>query len=184
VSLVGLLGLADPAGGVALQTGPFAHRPEHARTAGGHDDQRRRVRRRLVRRRRGPWRLPRRRAGLERPQPPGAGRPRRLTAVRGPHPRLDRHGRPADQLPPVPLRTLAVGPQRPHPRLPPGQAGPGAGGGPVALPRDRGIRGLRGDVSSWHSASASSATRPPRWSRWSASSRPRPATTTSRTRSR
>jgi hypothetical protein len=69
--------------------------------------------------------------------------PRRCS---GPHPRLDRHGRPADQLPPVPPRALAVGAQRPDPGPPPGQARPVAGGGPVAVPGDRGVGRLRGHV--------------------------------------
>jgi hypothetical protein len=38
------------------------------------------------------------RAGLERPQPARSRRSRRVTALSRPHPRLDRHGRPADLL--------------------------------------------------------------------------------------
>src|SRR4029450_5785451 len=86
------------------------------------------------------------RPALAPPQPPGPRRPRLLAAVSCPHPRLDRHGCPADQLPPVPPRALAVGPQRPHPGFPSGQARAVAGGGPVAVPGDRGVGRLRGHV--------------------------------------
>ncbi len=40
--------------------------------------------------------------------------PRRVAPLPRPHPRLHGVGCPADQLPPVPIRQVAVGPQRPH----------------------------------------------------------------------
>ena len=54
-----------------------------------------------------------------------------------PHSGRDRIGRPADQLPPVPSRALAVHAQRVHRRARPRQARPGASGRRVAVPGDR-----------------------------------------------
>ena len=62
-----------------------------------------------------------------------------------PHPGLDRHGRAADQLPPLPARELALDAQRGARRLPHDQARPGHGGGAGAVPRHRGLDRL-GDV--------------------------------------
>ena len=66
--------------GAALQAEALADRPEPPLPARRRDDERRRVRHRLVRRRGDARRLPQRRAGLERPQPArtrGAHRSRR-----------------------------------------------------------------------------------------------------------
>ena len=57
-------------------------------------------------------RLPQRRARLERPQPARYGAAHRVAARVRPHPRVDRHGRAADELPPLPARTLALDAQR------------------------------------------------------------------------
>ena len=76
------------------------YEPEHSlidqslhSTARRRDDQRRRVRRRLVRERRNAWGVPQRRAGLERPQPARARRAHPLAARVRPHPRLVRYRR-------------------------------------------------------------------------------------------
>ena len=68
-------------------------------------------------------RLPRHRAGLERPQPPRARGPRLLRPRLRAHPRLDRDGDPGDELPSVPPRPLAVDAQRRDPGVPARQAG-------------------------------------------------------------
>src|SRR5215218_1148781 len=47
---------------------------------------------------------------------------REVAALSGAHPCLDRDARPTDQLPPVPLWPMALGPQRPRARLPARQA--------------------------------------------------------------
>ena len=57
-----------------------------------------------------------------------------------------RDGHPADQLPPVPPRPLAVRAQRGHRGLPADAPGPDAGRRPVAVLRDPGLDGLRGPV--------------------------------------
>ena len=139
VSLARLLGLARVAGGAARQARPLADRPEQALAARRDDHERRRVRRRLVRRARHARRVPRHRAGLERPQPPRYRRPHLLAAHLRPHSRLDRHGGPGDELPSVPPRELALDAQRRDPRLPARQARPRARGRPLALPADRRI---------------------------------------------
>jgi hypothetical protein len=61
-----------------LRRDELVGRPEPAFAARGRADERRRVRRRLVRRHRDPGRLPQHRAGLERPEPARARRPHRL----------------------------------------------------------------------------------------------------------
>ena len=86
-----------------------------------------------------PGRVPRHRAGLERPQPPRHRRPHLLAAHLRPHSRLDRHRGPGDQLPSVSPQQLALDAQRRDPRLPARQARPRARGRPVALPVDRRI---------------------------------------------
>ena len=59
-----------------------------------------------------PGRLPQHRAGLERPQPARAVGPGALAAGLRPHPGLDGVRGPADQLPSLPARELAVDAQR------------------------------------------------------------------------
>ena len=68
---------------------------------------------------------------------------------------------PADELPSVPARPLAVDAQRRDPRLPRGQARPRARRRPVALPGDRGLDRLRGASSTSRSRSGSRTTRRP-----------------------
>ena len=108
-------------------------------------------------------RVPRHRAGLERREPARAGGAHHVAAVLRPHPRLERHGGPADQLPPVPPRPLAVDAQRAHQRLPGGQARPGARRRPVAVTRRSRVRPTRRCCSTSRSPSGSRTTRPRRW---------------------
>ena len=79
---------------------------------GRRDDERRRLRRRLVRRGRDARRLHSDRARLERPQPARARGARPFRARVRAHPRVDRHAGAADQLPSVPARALALDAQR------------------------------------------------------------------------
>ena len=65
--LARLLRISDPPQRSALRAGSLPDRPEPALAARRRDDERRRLRRRLVRRRPDPRRLPQHRAGLERP---------------------------------------------------------------------------------------------------------------------
>ncbi len=129
----------------ALQARALADRPEPPLAARRGDDERGRVRHRLVRHRRDARRLPQRRAGLERPQPARPCRAHLLAARVRAHPRLVRLADPADELPPVPPRSLALDAQRADPRLPRREARPRARRRPVALPVDRGLDRL-GDV--------------------------------------
>ena len=91
-------------------------------------DERRRVRRRLVRRAGDPGGLPQHRAGVERPEPARAVRPRHVGARVRAHPCLDRLTGAADELPSVPPWPLAVDAQRLHRRVRPGEARPRARG--------------------------------------------------------
>src|SRR5215218_4239195 len=123
VPLARLLGLPDPPRGAALQARALPDRPESPRPPRRRDHQWGRLRGRLVRcEHPHAGHLPERRAGLERPQSARSRRPRRVAALSGAHPRLDRDARPTDQLPPVPLWPMALGPQRPRARLPARQA--------------------------------------------------------------
>ena len=135
VSLDGLLGIPDLRGGAAAQAQALVDRPEPALQAGRDHDQRRRVRSRLVRRRRHPGRVPQHRACVERPESRRPGHAPGVPAGLRAHPSLDRRGDPADQLPPVPPRGLAVDAQRPDPRASRRSARPGVRGGPLALSR-------------------------------------------------
>ena len=132
--------------GAPRQAGPLADRPEPARETGSDDDERRRLRRRLVRRGRDAAGLPQHASGLERPQPARARRRDLLAALLRPHPRVDRDGDPGDEHAPVPLRALALDAQRPDPRVPAREARARARGRRLALPVDRGHDRLRGDV--------------------------------------
>ena len=113
VSLARVLGIARPARGAPLQAEALAHRPEPPLHDGRRDDERRRVRHRLVRRR------SRRRERSTRVEPAWNDRNLRDLAahiesrsrVRA-HPRLVGNARAADELPPVPPRQLAVDAQR------------------------------------------------------------------------
>ena len=69
VPLARILRLPGADRGAPLQAAALAHRPEPPLAARRGDDERRRLRHRLVRRRRDAGRLPQRRAGLERPEP-------------------------------------------------------------------------------------------------------------------
>ena len=115
----------------------------HSRLGRG-DDERRRVRHRLVRRRRQAGRLPQHRAGLERPEPSPARRARALAARVRAHPRVQRDAGAADELPSVPPRALAVDAQRADRRLPPGQARSRPRDRPVPVPGDRRVDRLGG----------------------------------------
>src|SRR6478736_7626448 len=69
VSLAGVLRITGAPRGPDLQTGELAGRAEQALADGGHDDERRRLRRRLVRRLRDTGPVPQHRARVERHQP-------------------------------------------------------------------------------------------------------------------
>ena len=71
-------------------------------------------------------RVPRDRAGVERPQPSRHRGSHLVPARLRAHPRLDRDRDPGDELPSVPARPLAVDAQRADPRVPARQAGTGA----------------------------------------------------------
>ena len=88
----------------------------HARQ--GDDDERRRLRRGVVRGRRGAAALPEHPSRVERPQPPRARRRDLLAAVLRAYPRLNGHCDPGDEYPSVPLRQLALDAQRLDPRVP------------------------------------------------------------------
>ena len=115
----------------------------HSRDGGG-DDERRRVRPRLVRRGRRPGALPQRRAGLGGREPARARRPRRVAAVPRPRPRRDRLARAADELPPVPPPQLALRPQRLRGQPPRAPARPDARHRPRALRRRQRLDRHRG----------------------------------------
>ena len=120
VPLERLLRTAGPDRRAALPHRTQPHRSEPALAHGRGDDQRGRLRPRLVHRRQrrdaGP--LPERHAGVERPEPARSRLARRVAPVPRPHPSDDRDPGPADQLPSVPARALAVRAQRRHQRLP------------------------------------------------------------------
>ena len=144
--LARILGNADPARRAPRQARPLADRPEPALAAGRDDDQRRRVRRRVVRRDGDAPALPQRPPRVERPEPPRARRRCLLAPLLRPHSRLDGHGDPGDEHAPVPPRTLAVDAQRADPRVSPSQARPGARGRRLALHLARGHDRLGDDV--------------------------------------
>ena len=144
--LARLLRISDPPQRSALHAGSLPGRSEPALAARRRDDERRRLRRRLVRRRPDPRRLPQHRAGLERPQPARARRPRQLVALLHAHTSGDRQRRAADELPSLPLRALALHAQRIHQRVRDAQARPRAHRRSVALSQDRGPDRHRGAV--------------------------------------
>lgn len=75
---------------------------------------------------------------MKRPQPARAlGACRRGSSLR-PHPRIDRHSGPADQLSSLPPRPLALDAQRGHCRFPVVEARPHPGRRAWAVPADRG----------------------------------------------
>ena len=113
VSLARVHRIARPHRRPALQADQLARRAEPAQPARRRGHERRRGRRRLVHRALpDPRRVPQHRAGLERPEPARAGRARPLGHGPRAHPRHLRLRRAADQLPPVPARSLAVDAQR------------------------------------------------------------------------
>ena len=92
----------------------------------------------------GPGALPQRRAGLGRREPARARGAHRVAAVHRARARDDGHRDPADQLPPVPPRPLAVRPQRRHRRLPRDAPRADARGRTRAVRGHPGLDGLRG----------------------------------------
>ena len=173
--LARILRLPHPHERRALRGAQLAGRPEPAFAARGRADQRRRVRRRLVRRARHPGRVPQHRTGLERPEPARARRPHQLAAVLHPHPRGDRQRRAADQLPPLPPRPLAVHAQRLHQRVRHDQARPDPRRRPVAVSARSRARPTPRCCSSSRSPSAWRTTRRPPSSRRSGSSKRSPS---------
>ena len=114
---------------------------------GAETDQRRRLRRRLVRRRPDtPGVFHSTEPAWNDQQPARARRPHQLAALLHPHPRGDRQRRAADQLPPLPPRALAVHAQRLHQRVRHDQARPRPRRRPVAVPEDPGPDRHRGAV--------------------------------------
>ena len=96
----------------ALYAPELADRPEPALAARRRDDQRRRLRLRLVRRRGDPGVFHSTEPAWNDQQPARARRPHQLAAVLRAHPGRDRQRRAADELPPLPPRALAVHAQR------------------------------------------------------------------------
>ena len=111
---------------------------EPALAAGGGDHERGRLRRRVVRDERDAGGVPEHRAGVERPQPPRARRACQVTEGARAHPRIHRLPGPADELPSVPPRQLAVHAQRLIGGLPYGRRDLALGVDPALYPRDRG----------------------------------------------
>ena len=142
MSLAGVLGLPGAHRGPDLQAGTLADRPEPPLQARGGDDERRRLRHRLVWRRGDTGCLPQRRAGLERLEPSRAGGAPRVTGRVRAHTRLVRNAGAADELPSVPPRAVALDAQRAHRRLPPREAGSRAPRRSGALSRDSGLERL------------------------------------------
>ena len=144
--LARVFGIAHPARGVAPQPRPLPDRPEPALQAGRNDDERRRLRRRLVRRRQHPTALPHRPPGVERPEPARARRRDLVASLPLAHPRVDGKCDSGDQHAPLPLRTLAVGAQRADPRVLGAEARARARDRRLALHLDRGHHRLGDDV--------------------------------------
>ena len=136
VPLARILRLPHPDQRGALRGTQLARRPEPALASRSRADQRRRVRRRLVRRPGHAGRLPQHRTGLERQQPARARRPHQLPVVLHAHPGGDRQRRAADELSPVPPWPLAVHAQRLHQPVRDDQARPDPRRRPVAVPGD------------------------------------------------
>ena len=145
MSLARVLGLPGAHRGPDLQAGTLADRPEPPLQARGGDDERRRLRHRLVWRRGDTGCLPQRRAGLERLEPSRAGGAPPITGCVRAHPRLVRNAGAADELPSFPPRPLALDAQRAHRRLPPREAGSRAPRRSGALSRAPGLERL-GDL--------------------------------------
>jgi hypothetical protein len=148
VPLARIFRIARCARRAALRHRQLAGGAEPALTDGRGGDERRRVRRRVVRRPADAGDLPQHRAGVERPKPARDRRTRQLRSRLRAHSRLDRVAGAADELPSVPARALALDAQRPDSRLRDGQARPRAGDRPGALPGDRRHDRLRAAVPS------------------------------------
>jgi len=116
-------------------------------------------------------------------EPARAHGPRDLAAFLHPYSRGDRVGRPADELPSVPPRPMAVDAQRIRRRLRDVQTRCGARDRRIAFYRDQGQTDSE-ILSIWRSPSAWRTIRPRRWRAPSGSSRPAASSTASRTRSR
>ena len=168
----------------SLQSRALADRPEPPFPDGRDDDERRRIRDRLVRRRGHARRLPQRRARLERAQPEGDRDPHRVRPRLRAHPRGDRHRDPADELPSVPARQLALAAQRRDPRVPHGEARPSGRRRSLALRGDRGLDRHRDVLLPRAHLRARGRSAERGRARRSGSSRRRAASTASSTRSR
>ena len=109
VPLACVLGFPARARAAALRARAFTDRAEPPLAARRGGDERRRVRRRLVRRAGDPGGLSQHRAGVERPEPARAVRARHVGARVRAHPCVDRLTGAADQLPSVPPWTAGCG---------------------------------------------------------------------------
>ena len=127
VPLARLLRKAHPDGQGPVRAAALADRPEPSFASRRRDDERRRLRDRLVHAVRRAGLLQEHRAGLERPQPARDREPRRVASLPRAHPRLVGNAGAADELPPVPVRQVAVGAQRARQRLVHRQARPRPG---------------------------------------------------------
>ena len=125
VSLAGLYGQPHSTRNRAVSRGALADRPEPAFASRANDDQRRRLRCRLVRESgRDSVSLSMCASGLERHQPARSRACRARAALRRAHPRRDWHARAGDELSSVSVWPLALHAQRPDTRLRARQARP------------------------------------------------------------
>ncbi|CAJ7395230.1 YafJ [Burkholderia pseudomallei] len=140
---------SDSARNRAVSREAFVDRSEPAFADGRDDDQRRRLRHRLVRTtRRGSVHLSLRESRLERPQPARGRACDSLAALCRARALGDRHARAGNQLPSVSPRPLAVRSQRPDPPLSHAAARPDDAHRSRAVRVDRRIDGFRSHVPS------------------------------------
>ena len=184
VPLACILGIADRARRAPAQARPLARSTRACIARRRDDDERRRVRRGLVRRGRDAEGLSHHASRLERPQPARARGRDPFSALLRAHPRLDRNGDPGDEHAPLPSRALALDAQRAHPRVSAHASRICPRRRRLAVQLDRGHDGLGDDVLPRAHVRARETIPWPRWSGWSASSRRPDASTASRIPSR
>ena len=115
VPLARLLGFSRAPRRAPVQAQALAHRPEHERKGGGHGDQRRRLRRGVVRPPGTPDALPEHSPGVERFQPAGDLLDHRVASVPRARARGVSGGRPGNELPSLSQGPLALRSQRRDP---------------------------------------------------------------------
>ena len=126
VPLARVLRQACPDGQGALRAAALADRAEPAFAPRRRDDERRRLRHRLVRAGRHAGGVQEHGACVERPEPARPRQARRVAPVHRPHPRHLGNAGAADELPSLQVREVAVGAQRRRRRLLDRQARPRA----------------------------------------------------------